>query len=191
MIHHLRPLCIIFLALVASTSTRAGEYYNSSGIDTYDPVSGIYYKSITTETKKEGLLSSSSRQRVTNINIFDPTDGSSRVLFSQLITGRITAVCFESGFKDGAIQFNDDFRNCTAKNNQSLTKRELKDKLLTGVELPDGKGTELFVSDKRGKNLRRIASVPADASWHIDVRNSKLRIVNQVGPHLKIQNHDW
>lgn len=187
----LRFLSVAFCVFVASATARAGDYYNGAGIDTYDPVSGLYYKTITTDTKKEGLLSSSSSQRITNINIFDPADGSSRALFSQNVTGRISIFCFESGFKDGAVLFNGDMQPCAAKNNQSLAKREPKDKILAAVELTENKGIEIFTADKRGKNLRRIAIVPAGASWHIDVRNSKLRVVNQVGQQLKLENFDW
>lgn len=187
----LRFFSVVFFVFFASAAARAGDYYSGAGIDTYDPVSGLYYKSITTDTKKEGLLSSSSSQRITNINIFDPVDGSSRSLFSQNVMGRISMVCFESGFKDGSVLFNGDMQPCAAKNNQSLTKREPKDKILAAVELPENKGIELFSADKRGKNLRRITSVPAGASWHIDVRNSKLRVVNQVGQQLKLEAFDW
>ena len=186
-----RLLSIAFFVLLASAAARAGDYYNGAGVDTYDPASGLYYKSITTETKKEGLLSASSSQRISNINIFDPADGSSRTLFSQNVTGRISIICFESGFKDGAVLFNSDMQPCAAKNNQSLAKREPKDKILAAVELAENKGVEIFTADKRGKNLRRVAIVPIGASWHIDVRNSKLRVVNQVGQQLKLENFDW
>ena len=187
----LRFFNVAFVVLVASAAAQAGDYYNGVGIDTYDPVSGLYYKAITTDTKKEGLLSSSSSQRITNINIFDPADGSSRALFSQNVTGRISNVCFESGFKDGSVLFNGDMQPYVAKNNHSLAKRDPKDKILVSVELPESKGTELFTADKRGKNVRRIATVPSGSSWHMDVRNSKLRVVNQVGQQFKLESFDW
>lgn len=187
----LRFFCVVFFILVASAAAQAGDYYNGAGIDTYDPVSGLYYKAITTDTKKEGLLSSSSSHRITNINIFDPADGSYRALFSQNVNGRISNVCFEYGFKDGSVLFNGDMQPCAAKNNQSLAKRDPKDKILAAVELPENKGIELFTADKHGKNLRRIVHVPPGASWHIDVRNSKLRVVNQVGQQIKLENFDW
>jgi len=60
---------LLFLLLL-STPAFAGGYYEPH-IDTYDPASGLYYKAVQDHTTEGGFLSSkSSRNTVTNINIF-------------------------------------------------------------------------------------------------------------------------
>ena len=49
-------LAVFVCILVLSTFSFAGGYYNPS-IDTYDPETGLYFKSVESE-KKSGFLSS-------------------------------------------------------------------------------------------------------------------------------------
>lgn len=180
---------LLFLLLL-STPAFAGGYYEPQ-IDTYDPASGLYYKAVQDHTTEGGFLSSkSSRNTVTNINIFDPANGASTLLFKAPKKEGIPIVIFETGFKNGEIEFNATHSNLVMNNNR-ISKREPKNKLLIGIRSADSKETTLFVSDKRGTGLKKLVSVPATADWHIDVKNSKLRVVHQTGKGVRIESYEW
>lgn len=180
---------LLFLLLL-STPAFAGGYYEPH-IDTYDPASGLYYKAVHDHTTEGGFLSSkSSRNTITNINIFDPANGTSTILFKAPKKEGISIVIFETGFKNSEIEFNATHSNLVM-NNSRISKREPKNKLLIGIRSADSKETTLFVSDKRGAGLKKLASVPATADWHIDVKNSKLRVVHQTGKGVRIESYEW
>ena len=179
----------IFLLLL-SAPVFAGDYYEPR-IDTYDPASGLYYKAVQEHSADGGFLSSkSSRNTVININIFDPANRASTLLFKEPKKEGISIVIFETGFKGGEIEFNATHSNLVL-NNTRISKREPKNKLLIGIRSADLKETTLFVSDKRGTGLKKLVSVPAAADWHIDVKNSKLRVVHQNGKVVRIESHEW
>lgn len=181
---------LLLFLLLFSAPAFAGDYYEPQ-IDTYDPASGLYYKSVLDHTSNGGFLSStSSRNMVTNINIFDPTTGTSTLLFKTPKKEGIPLVIFETGFKGGQVEFNAAHSNLVM-NNSRISKREPKNKLLIGVRSTDAKETTLFVSDKRGAGLKKLVSVPSTADWHIDVKNSKLRVVHQTGKAVRIDSYEW
>lgn len=182
----------MFLLLI-STCVMAGDYYYESRIDTYDPVTGLYYKAVEEVSTDKGFLSSkSSQNNVININIFNPIDGTSTLLFKTAQKNGIPIVLFETGFKDGVIEFNGTANNRTiALNNFRIYKREPKNKLLVGLRNADLKETILYISDKKGSGLKKLVTVPNAADWHIDVKNSKLRVVHQTGKEIRIESYEW
>jgi hypothetical protein len=183
-------LSLAVFILAVCLSARAGDYY-SGFIDDYDSSSGLYYKSVIKKTDSRGVFSSASDQPIVNVAIFDPASGATKTVFTESINGVITTILFESGFRDGSIQFNGGSHAYSAKNNTSVAKREPRDKLLIAVRKPGDAGSELLVSDKRGRNVVRVAVVPQGANWHIDVGNSKIRVVSQVGTQIKIESVEW
>ena len=96
-------LGVILIALVVSMPSLAGGYYNPS-IDRYDPVSGIYYKSVESQTKS-GFLSSSNNA-ITNLFIYDPSLNSGKYLFPEQDNFEIVALSFEISVEDGKVRFN-------------------------------------------------------------------------------------
>lgn len=186
---HMKFLSLILLLL--SQPLWAGGYYYSS-IDTYDAVSGLYYKSLERSTGDRGFMGSSSGGReITNINIYDPVTGSSSLLFKESPNGKIYFLFFESGYRDGKIEFGDTNVSMHIRNNANVTKRPVKDQLLVGVSVKNTQQTILYVADKHGANMKKVVEIPEGDDWHIDVRNSKLRVMHQTEQGLKIDNYEW
>ncbi len=181
-------LSILFLIC---TGAIAGDYHDSR-VDTYDPASGLYYKSVYFQAKEKSFLSSSTQRSTININIFDPVSGTSTLLFKDAQKVGISVVLVESGFKDGTVQFNGgSYSSVPAMNNAQIEKREPRNKLLVGVPNNEANELTLFVSDKKGVGLKKLVTLPAKADWHIDVKNSKLRVVNQTGTGIQIDSYEW
>ena len=178
------------LLLFVSTSAFAGDYYEPR-VNTYDPVTGLYYKSVEASPGKGGFLSKSSLSALVNIAVYDPTKETYTLLFKEPQKEGISVVLFETGFKDGGVKFNGESNSALILNNTHVTKREPKDKLLVGVQNNELKTTDLFISDKRGNKLKKLVTVPFAADWHIDVKNSKLRVVHQTGKGIRVENYTW
>lgn len=179
------------ILLIACPTLWAGGYYHNT-IDVYDAASGFYYRSIEKRSEERGFLGSSGeRVEITNINIYDPASDTSKLLFKNTPEGAISFVLFESGYRDGQIEFGEESSTSFVRNNSDIKKRAPRDILLIGVSLSKPEQTVLYVSDKRGTNMRKLVSVPDADDWHIDVRNSKLRVVHQTGQGLKIDNYEW
>ena len=51
--------------------------------------------------------------------------------------------------------------------------------------------TILWIADKSGKNLRKILTVDLRDNWHLDVKNSKTRIVKKDMNTFLITEADW
>ena len=181
----------LLLLIFFTTSLNAGGYYNYPiNIDDYDPVTGLYYKSIEIKKKNKSFLSSGSDYRIQNINIFDPKTATTQLLFKDNEPRNIKFILFETGFKDNSIQF---FSGASSaiKNNFSIAKRPIKNKLLIGLSDAESKTMTLWVADKMGKKLSRLVSIPFSTDWHIDVKNSKLRIIQLIEGKLSIKSYDW
>jgi hypothetical protein len=179
------------MLLMISHSVMAGDYYNPSQIDTYDPSSGLYFKAVEKAREDRGFMSSKGYGPVAvNINVFDPASGKSWLLFNEPVGGMITAVIFESGYKDGSIEFGGQEASFV-KNNKLVPSRDPKGKVLVAIRSPEKKETTLLVADKRSGNPTPVATVADGNDWHIDVKNSKIRVVHQTGQAIKIDSYEW
>lgn len=178
--------------LTLASAAFAGGYYNPRQIDTYDPATGLYFKAVEQMVEERGLLGSKSAAGpvTVNISVFDPVSGKSRFLFPEHRPWNIQTVLFETGFRDGSVQFSEP-SSPYVMNNTGLDKREPRNKVLVSLRNQEQRETVLFVADKRAGTLTRLATVPFSADRHIDVRNSKLRIVHQTGQGLRFESHDW
>jgi hypothetical protein len=179
---------IVLALLVVATTSNAGDYYYANRVDTYDPVTGLYYKAVLSKGDR-GFISKGGPD-VVNIAITNPATGAVALLFKEPLLGNITSVIFEVGFKEGSIEFYGADRPYI-QNNTGLANRALKSKLLVAVREGEKKETSLFVAAKDGGNLKRVAVVPEKDDWHIDVKNSKLRVVHQLGNSIRLESYDW
>jgi hypothetical protein len=179
------------LVFLVSASVFAGDYYYEPNINTYDPVTGLYYTAVEGASTKGGFLSSTASRSVVNIAIYDPAKETYTLLFKESQKDSISIVLFETGFKDGSIEFNGETSSALVLNNIRVAKREPRDKLLVGVQNIELKQTDLYVSDKKGNHLKKLVTIPFAADWHIDVKNSKLRVVHQTGKGIRIENYTW
>lgn len=181
----------LFLLLLVSQALFAADYY-SPGIDTYDPATGLYFKSVERMTDGGGILGSKSAGvEIININVFDPSTGESRLLFQSPPAGQVFAVLYESGFKDGSMTFGGNGASNFIKNNESLKTRSSKNGVLVAVRNSERKDTTLYITEKQAGFLKRLATLPSNAGWHIDVKNSRIRIIQQTGNGIKIDSLPW
>ena len=65
----------------------------------------------------------------------------------------------------------------------------MKDKLLIGLAKEEN--MELWTANRKGEGLKLLTVVPKGATWHIDVKNSKLRVIDVSENRFKIKNFDW
>ncbi len=183
----------IFLLLLFAIPANAGLYGKSySNIDFYDPVTGLYYKSIVSKKEKKSFLSSGSDKRISNISIFDPETNTISLLFADKNDLRdISLLLFETGHKDDSIEFFGTRYSNRIKNNVNIAERALKNKMLIVVVEAETLTKTLWAAEKNGKNLTKLLTVPVKTHWHIDVKNSKIRTVKQVNGKIEIKSYDW
>jgi len=182
---------IRFLALsffIFSSVVNAGDYYTNQ-VDTYDPATGLYYKAVLNREDR-GFMSKGSSDAVVNIAISNPATKSVALLFKEPLQGSITSVVFETGYKDGGIEFYG-ANSPYVKNNLGIPNRSPRNRLLVAVRDVKKEETALFVSEKDGNNLKKLIVFPERDNWHIDVRNSKLRVVHQLGNTIEIESIEW
>lgn len=184
---------LFLLSFLISFNVFASDYYGTGKMDTYDPATGLYFKTVERiENGNRSFLSSKQGNTAPlNIAVFDPSTQKSRLLFQNPPAGSISAVLFETGYKDGAVTFSDGSQYRGIKNNENVPKREPKSKVLVAVTTEEPKETVLLVADKKTGVLVTLTKVPATADWHLDVKNSKLRIVHQTGQTIQIESFDW
>ena len=177
------------LTLLFSSPALAGDYYDPR-VDTYDPVTGLYFKAIV-EDPERGFLSSKTNRKVVNVAIYDPAKDVSTLLFKEPQKEGISLVLFETGFKDGTIEFNGSSNSSIVMNNTQVPERDPRDKLLVCVHREEPKETMIFVADKKGAGLKKVTTVPQAADWHLDVKNSKLRVVRQRITGIQVESFEW
>ncbi len=182
---------LITVLLVFISFPVFSGYYAESRIDAYDPISGLYYKAIEYEPEKRGFMSKGPSTQVINISIYNPETGKHAMLFNNDKQRVIAFILYEEGIKDGRVKYFGSDYSQLIKNNIAVDGRVPKDKILIGVRNDGQKLTELWVSDKNGGNLTMVTKVPFSSSWHIDVKNSKLRVVFSQNGKFNIENFVW
>jgi hypothetical protein len=186
-------LFVLFSVVLLPVCVAGGSYYRGVyTLSSYDPDSGLYYHSIIGSKKVSGGWKSREVKANIDLNIYNPKTGKSRLVFNDKKFRRIKAFLFETAYLPSkrVVQFNQRVTNRIA-NNVKVTKRPLKDKLLVIVKDQEKKEIELWSAKKNGQGLTRITHFPDSLSWHIDVRNSTIRVIEQQGNKLVIHNHPW
>lgn len=146
-------------------------------------------------TRRPGIISGKDKKdksKITNILIYDIKDNSQKYMFKMDFNEKITAFYYEMYFdqKDRKIVFNkDDDYYGKILNNQNIDEREIKNKLI--IETTHEYLSTIWICDKNGKNLKKLYTLKDDYDWHIDVFNSKIRVVGQDLSEVKIKNFDW
>ena len=167
--------------------------FNNS-INKYDPVSGLYFKSITKEEEdvsRSRFSKSLSKAKVLtcNIGIFDPETNEIKTIFPDDQEIELCNFIFEIGYDEesSVIEFNNDSQ--FIRNNNSIEKREPNHHLLI-VTTHDNKYT-LWKSDRKGDDLEETIIVPEKSNWHIDVKNSKIRVISSQKGILSVDSFVW
>ena len=181
----------VFLLLLLQLTFVFGGYSGHQGayIDMYDTALGLYYKGVSNKPKKSNFIISVSNYSITNIAVFDPKNNTSKMIFPSY-NQNITDILFEMEYKDGKIVFND-IRYNRIKNNQNISKRSVKNRILIETYNRDKKETTLWSCTKDAKNLKKVATFSKDYTWHIDVKNEKIRVIYSKNNQFKIESFDW
>jgi hypothetical protein len=175
---------------VLAYSSSDGGSYSDASLNEYDPVTGLYYESVETVTESSGFISKSTSIQVTNIVIFNPETEKHTLLFKDGKIRYINYVTYETGIDNGIVEYR---ANWHVKNNTSITSRPPKDKLLVEViiEKSQEQFIELWTSDKRGNDLKLLTTFPNSSHWHIDARNSKIRIISYENEKFSQKSIEW
>ncbi len=194
-------LFTIYLILVLSTPLSFAGYNRYSPINYYDKTSGLYYRSIWTKGVSGGFLSSKmDRRHISNIFIYNPATNKSHKLFAKdNNTRHISFMVHEKSYmtkplmntEGHFIEFHT-YGSFQVMNNQNLTQRPLKNHILLGIYLAKTKQTELWHCQKDGSALEKLITVPSGASWHIDLKANKVRVLipDQKAGFI-VKNFNW
>lgn len=180
-------LIVGIVAMLLSIPVFSGGYYNP-GIDTYDPVTGLYYRSVESE-KKSGFLSSGGRA-VVNIYIYNPVSDKGKYLFPVKSNFQIVALAFETAVENGEVKFHSDYSS-PVKNNNGIAKREPKTKILILTRNVDTENETFYFAQKDGTNLVEVKTISPADDWHVDVKNSVVRIIKQTDRGITIESFAW
>lgn len=154
----------------------------SAIINEYDPSTGYYYKSWTSD------------ERVTNIFVYNPATHSGEMLFQDGAIYDILDILYESGYsaQERKMEFGGQVDySPLMENNSNVSQRAPKNKLLIVTTEKNGKEAILWTTDKAGKNLKKILTVDYRDDWHLDVKNSKIRVVKKDKNTFIITEVDW
>ena len=172
---------IILIFIFWSPLAFASYVERGAVIDEYDPATGYYY------------LSWISDKRVTNLFVYDPKRNSGKMIFQDGAVYRISDIIYESRYnpKERMIEFGMVSSHHTIKNNNTIPRRALKNRLLIVTTEKKAKASALWTADKSGTNLKKILTVEFRDDWHLDVKNSKIRIVKKGENTFLITEMDW
>ena len=167
----------------------------TNNIDSYDKGSNFYYKSISDEHRKshdEKSMFSKIKQlplKIVNLAIIDSKDNGCRLLFDKSQEVEIRFVLFEQEYneEEKKIEFND--KHLYVRNNENIEQRVIKNKFLIGLNINEN--IELWTADKNGLNLKKMLSLNKDEQWHLDVKNSKIRVLSSVNSTFSMQIFEW
>ncbi|MDY7026531.1 MAG: hypothetical protein SVC26_09385 [Pseudomonadota bacterium] len=179
---------ITLIALLFSVTAFAGGYYNPS-IDVYDPVTGLYYKSIRSN-ESHGFLGSKDKSLV-NVYIYDPVSDTGKFLFPQSKNVQILSLAYETSVEDGKVSFYATNYSSFIKNNQNIEPREPKSRMLILTRNTETDEKTIYFAKKDGSDLQKLRTLSQSEEWHIGVKNSVIRIVKQVGLKLKLESINW
>jgi len=184
---------LLILLVTTAFSAQAGGYYSGASIDAYDKDTGLYFKSVKNGKEDGGFLSKGSSSNVSDINVFNPSTGKSTLIFGDNKPRKITTFLYESEYvkETQSIAFGTNERTYNVKNNNSIEEREIRNRLLIVVYDEEKEKSEMWSSDKSGNNLKKIKSFSKGVSWHIDVKNSKIRFVTSLNYKLNIESMAW
>ena len=158
-------------------------------IDQYDTHTSYYYRSIAHQPKKALFSKVIPERYVANIVIIDCESDHYRLLFDHN-EAKITFFMFELSFDAKAKRMHF-YTTSSAKirNNASIPQRGLKDKLLIGLDR--GNVVELWSARKHGEELQKITNIEEGEDWHLDVLNSKIRLISSQKGSFLMKSFEW
>jgi hypothetical protein len=144
--------------------------------------------------KKTSLIRRDSNEEhpFSNLFIWDINTQTKSALFPDEVAGteQIQKILFEKEYNDDnqCLSFNSDTH---LFNNETIPFRNLKNKLLVETYHPESEKNHLWLSNKQGKELSKIATIGINTKWHLDVGNSTIRIIQYLKTDINIQEISW
>lgn len=171
------------------------NYINSSNLIYDRTFNSIYiikqYHPISKRTslrKKD----SSETSPYSNIFIWNIQEKQKIKLFSEQIasTEQVVNILFEQDYNDQEqyIVFN---KESPLLNNQAISFRHPKNALLIETHHLDSNNRHLWLSEKQGNGLQKIAVLAPNDDWHLDVGNSLIRILKDHPRDVSIKELPW
>ena len=131
-------------------------------------------------------------QPFSNLFIWDINAQTKSALFSNEIaaTEKIQRILFEKEYDDTnqSLLFNSDTH---LFNQGTIPYRNLKNKLLIETYHFESEKYHLWLSNKQGNDLSKIATIGINTQWHLDVGNSTIRIIQHLKTDVNIQEIAW
>ncbi|MES0490701.1 MAG: hypothetical protein ABUK01_11945 [Leptospirales bacterium] len=187
---------IMLLALITTSIAPLSENSRNFNIDTYDPATGLYYRSVFSDDEFAYSLEKAKNYPMDNLFIFDPKTNRGSYLFGPGGTIHITDIYFEVAFHKDKNKMENYNHNHTfpEKNNINITERAPLNRLLV-ITISDPKEKKnpsysLWMAEKSGKNLRKIMIFSNRTNWHIDVGNKMIRILDQKDGKVMVNSID-
>jgi len=195
---------VVTILTLLSINNAYAAYSSNGYIDKYDSSTGLYYKSIKDykrdEKKEKSFLSSikslkSSRnlRNIINISIYNPETEEIKYIFNDDKIRKITKILFENSIdkEKNSINFAGSFAGLL-KNNNNIKNRNLKNTIILSDTNNEDNTETIWIANKDGSGLKEITTIDAkESNWHVDVKNSKIRIVSEKEGEITIKNFDW
>jgi hypothetical protein len=192
----MKKLLIVLLLLVSVTSPTYAGFYSSrgSGFRYFETGKNLLYVSVAKVKNKKidsGLIGNIAVVNLSTnsvINIFK-TDFNERI--ENLIFEAKIISSVQENFKGYKVAFNANYGNRYVRNNRLTVNRIVKDKLCILTYKAETKIYSLWYCDKTGANLKRVKSFKANTEWWIDIKNSKIYFMRQVGAQIRAESIVW
>jgi len=170
--------------------------YSSNGIFYEKTFNLLYIKknySPSNQGKSSILKKESNKEsEYSNLFIWNIDVKQKTMIFSKEIANdqQIQKVIFEEYYdeKEQCIVFSSDTQ---LLNNTKISFRHPKNQLLIETYHKKSETHHLWVCDKHGNNLKKIADFSSNTQWHLDVGNSVIRLLKHDKRDLQIEDIPW
>jgi len=88
------------------------------------------------------------------------------------------------------VKFHSDY-SASIKNNQNIEPRNPKSSMLILTRNTETNDETFYFAKKNGTDLRKAKTISQSDDWHVDVKNSVVRVIRQVGSELQIESFKW
>jgi len=196
-------LTILLLTLLFSEKIYAGgsfDYYYYTQ-NYYDIMTNNLYTSIY-EFESSGIINKTEKVNariITNYLIYNINDKTSKFLFTKN-SEHISLLLFENDFdkiKNNIVfnvkkKYSDENSDLSfIINNSNLILRPTKNKILIITTNRDDKKETIWICDKTASNISKITALNENDSWHLDLKNNKIRIIRQKGLNSSVEEYEW
>ncbi len=192
-------IVILLISFSAFLFAGIGGYINKSVSE--DPINNRLYIGINEISTSRFSEKEKIKYDIINYMIFDPVSGEKTFIFPESNEKVISTMLFEIEFdtSDNRMVLNGDMNYSDYKyyapnfiiNNFDLTKREPRNKIVFLLSHGFNKPQELWICTKEGTSLEMLTKVDSKESWHLDIKNQKIRVITQAGINTTVKEYDW